>query len=71
MRNLITKLMKTRQLSLLVGSITSLLTCLSAPAANQTWTGGSTLDGNWATLLNWAGGGGPPADKAAAFPAGH
>ncbi len=26
-----------------------------APAANQTWDGGSTLDGNWSTITNWAG----------------
>ena len=37
---------------ILVGSIAALLAAHSAQAANQIWTGGSVVDGNWGTILN-------------------
>ena len=40
---------------ILVGSIAALLAAHSAQAANQIWTGGSVVDGNWGTILNWDG----------------
>lgn len=38
---------------ILAGSILALLGSSAAHAANQTWTGSSTVDGSWATTANW------------------
>ena len=42
-----------RALAALLTVIT--VSSLSLQAANQTWDGGSTVNGNWSTILNWNG----------------
>ena len=50
--------MKPKHTSRLIFPALILAGSLAAPfaqAANQTWDGGSAVDGNWSTLLNWVG----------------
>jgi fibronectin-binding autotransporter adhesin len=49
------KLSSFARCSHLTAAIASLLAASAAQSANQTWDGGSTANGNWATVANWVG----------------
>lgn len=53
--------MKTTQMATATAILTVILTLAGglATASDQTWTGGSAVDGNWSTGANWSGGAAP------------
>src|SRR5262249_29871838 len=55
------KLRRTTRL-ILAGSVALLIGARTASAANQTWDGGSIVDGLWSTLANWLGDSAAPGD---------